>query len=112
MKWLGKLLGTENPPATVSVTITPPEIRRGLPVYEAEIQGSKLERREIRVTLNGDVEKFSINTLRQILASSRGVRAFANLMISIASRGMQLAVFRASAPSGRGEGSCSALPVS
>jgi hypothetical protein len=49
---------------TYSFSSPPPEVKRGLPVYEAEIRGEKLERRDITVT-RGDAEmKLSIDVLR------------------------------------------------
>src|SRR6516162_9026306 len=64
MNWLNKILGSETPSVSVSFSATPPEIKRGLPVYEAEIQGQKLGRRDILVTHNGEQQKTPIDTLR------------------------------------------------
>jgi hypothetical protein len=52
------------PTFTFSFSSVPPEIRRGLPVYEAEITGAKLERRDILVTCNDEQVKLPIDILR------------------------------------------------
>jgi hypothetical protein len=52
------------PTFTFSFSSTPPEIRRGLPVYEAEVKGDKLERRDIYVTHDSEQLKLSIDALR------------------------------------------------
>ncbi len=41
-----------------------PEVKRGLPVYESEIHGEKLERRDIFVTRDSEQLKLSIDVLR------------------------------------------------
>jgi hypothetical protein len=64
MNWLNKILGSQSPSVSLSFSSTPPEIRRGLPVYESDIQGQKLERRDILVTHNGEQQKIPIDTLR------------------------------------------------
>jgi len=52
------------PSFTFSFSSVPPEIKRELPVYEAEITGAKLERRDILVTCNGEQITLPIDTLR------------------------------------------------
>ena len=52
------------PSFTFSVSSSRSETRRGLPVYESEIRGEKLERRDIIVSRGNDQIKFSIDTLR------------------------------------------------
>ena len=52
------------PTFTFSFSSVPPEIKRGLPVYESEIRGEKLERRDILVTRDGEQLKLSIDVLR------------------------------------------------
>ena len=47
-----------------SFSSAPPEVNHGLPVYESEIRGEKLERRDIVVTRDGEQLKFSIDVLR------------------------------------------------
>jgi len=47
-----------------SVSSPPPEVKRGLPVYESEIRGEKLERRDIIVGRGDDQLKLSIDVLR------------------------------------------------
>lgn len=64
MNWLNKILGSQSLSVSVSVSSTPPEIRRGLPVYESDVQGQKLERRDILITHNGEQQKIPIDTLR------------------------------------------------
>lgn len=64
MTWLKKLLGFQHPAVTASVSSAAPEMRRGFPVYESEIRGEKLERRDICVTLGGRQETMPIATLR------------------------------------------------
>lgn len=53
-----------SPNIEISVSVKPPEIRGGLPVYEAEVRGEKLQRREITVTLNSEERKIPIDRLR------------------------------------------------
>jgi hypothetical protein len=53
-----------SPNIEISVTVRPAEIRRGLPVYEPEVRGEKLQRREITVTLNSEERKIPIDRLR------------------------------------------------
>jgi hypothetical protein len=65
MKWLNKLFGSQPPSVTVTHTINPPEMKRGLRVYEAEIHAQKLERRDILVTHNGEQKKLPIDMLRE-----------------------------------------------
>ncbi len=57
-------ISPESPSLSITCTSTPPEIRRGLPVYEPEIQGRKLADRDILVTINGQEQKIPIDTLR------------------------------------------------
>jgi hypothetical protein len=52
------------PTFTFSFSSTAPEVKRGLPVYEAEIRGEKLERRDVVVTRDGEQLKLSIDVLR------------------------------------------------
>ncbi len=52
------------PTFTFSFSSTPPEVKRGLPVYEAEIRGEKLEQRDIVVSRGDDQLKLSIDTVR------------------------------------------------
>ncbi len=52
------------PSLTFSFSSSRPETRRGLPVYESEIRGEKLERRDIIVSRGNDQIKFSIDALR------------------------------------------------
>ena len=52
------------PAFTVSFASVPPEMKRGLAVYEAEINGTKLEHRDILVTCNGEQVKLPIDVLR------------------------------------------------
>src|SRR5438034_1172426 len=46
------------------VSSPPPEVKRGLPVYESEVRGDKLERRDIFVTRDSEQLKLSIDVLR------------------------------------------------
>jgi len=64
MNWLKNILGSESLSVSVSVSVTPPDIKCGLPVYESEIQGQKLERRDILVTYNSEQQKIAIDALR------------------------------------------------
>lgn len=64
MKWLNKILGSKSPSVNVSFSVTPPETKHGLPVHESEVQGQKLERRDILVTHNGEQQKMPIDTVR------------------------------------------------
>lgn len=52
------------PSLEFSVSSPPPEVKRGLPVYESEIRGEKLERRDIIVSRGDDQLKLSIDVLR------------------------------------------------
>jgi hypothetical protein len=47
-----------------SFSSAPPEIRQGLPIYESEIRGEKLERRDVIVTRGGEQMKLSMDVLR------------------------------------------------
>src|SRR5207247_3919746 len=49
---------------TFSFSSPPAEIKRGLPVYEPEIRGEKLERRDITVSRGDEQMKLSIDVLR------------------------------------------------
>lgn len=64
MSWFKKFLGSETPPVSVTLSTPKREIKRGLPVHESEIQGQKLERRDVFVTHNGSPQKIPIETLR------------------------------------------------
>jgi len=52
------------PTFTFSFSSTPLEVKRGLPVYEAEIRGEKLERRDMIVSRGDDQLKLSIDAVR------------------------------------------------
>jgi len=64
MNWLKKILDSQTPSLTVTHSVTPREIKRGFPVYEAEIRGEELNNRDILVTHNGEEKKIPIDTLR------------------------------------------------
>ena len=64
MNWLKYIFGFKGN-ISASVLSRSAEIKRGLAVYEFEIQGDKLERREILVTHNGQEQKIPIDTLRE-----------------------------------------------
>jgi hypothetical protein len=49
---------------SISFSSPPPEIKRGLPVYESEIRGEKFERRDITVTRSDEPIKLSIDVIR------------------------------------------------
>jgi len=49
---------------TISFSSSPPEIKRGLPVYEPDVRGEKLERRDITVSRGNERIKLPIDVLR------------------------------------------------
>ncbi len=59
-----KIVSVPLPSFIFSFSSVPPEVKRGLPVYESEIRGEKLERRDILVTRDGEQLKLSIDVLR------------------------------------------------
>src|SRR5207247_5044658 len=59
-----KIASVALPSLTFSVSSPSPEVKRGLPVYESEIRGEKLERRDIIVSRGDDQLKLSIDVLR------------------------------------------------
>ena len=65
MNWFNKILGSQSPSVNVSFSVTQPKTKLGLPVYESEVQGQKLERRDILVTHKGEQQKMPVGTVRE-----------------------------------------------
>jgi len=64
MSWFKKDSPQPQAIIDISINVKPPEFRRGLPVYEAEIQGGKLQRRDITITPGEESRKIRIEDLR------------------------------------------------